>query len=197
MHTAAFAFLVLFAPALATPAAELGRPAPDFALKALDGKQVKLVDFKGKKVVLEWFNPECPFVVYAHTKGPLTDMAEQHARKGVVWLAINSGAPGKQGTGLERNAAMARQYGIKHPVLLDESGVVGRSYGATATPHMYVINEQGVLVYSGALDNAPRGDAQGAKPLNYVAQALAELATQKTITVPATRPYGCSVKYTE
>lgn len=184
------------APARASEGApEVGKPAPAFTLPDLDGKKVSLADFKGKRVVLEWFNPECPFVKYAHTKGPLADQGNAATADGVIWLAINSGAPGKQGHGVETNQRLAGEYGIKYPVLLDEDGAVGRAYGARTTPHMFVIDGNGTLAYMGAIDNAPLGDAEGGTPLNYVAQALTGLAAGKPIQPAATRSYGCSVKY--
>src|SRR5690606_9499134 len=137
----------------AAAAAKIGQPAPDFALPDLDGKTVRLSDFKGKTVVLEWFNPDCPFVKKAHGEGALKDMAARTAEKGVVGLAINSGAAGKQGHGKERNIKAKADYGMGHPILLDETGATGRAYGAKRTPHMYVVDPKGVLVYAGAIDN--------------------------------------------
>ncbi len=137
--------------------AKLGEPAPAFALPDVDGKTLSLAEFAGKTVVLEWFNPDCPFVKYAHAEaGPLRTMAKDRGSE-IVWLAINSGAPGKQGAGAERNREAKQEYAIEHPILLDESGAVGRSYGATNTPHMFVIDPSGKLTYAGALDNAPMG----------------------------------------
>src|SRR3954462_2175374 len=139
----------------ATDRAEVGKPAPDFTLKDLDGKEVRLSSFKGKTVVLEWFNPGRPFVKAAHTKGSLKDAAKRNTKNGVVWLAINSGAPGKQGAGVDANRDGAKGFGMDHPVLLDEGGTVGKTYGATNTPHMMVIDDKGTLVYRGAIDNSP------------------------------------------
>ncbi|MEW5850407.1 MAG: thioredoxin family protein [Myxococcota bacterium] len=175
--------------------AEVGQPAPDFTLTDLQGKSVTLSQFKGKRVVLEWFNPECPFVVYAHTKGPLKELGKKYTAQGVVWLAINSGAPGKQGAGKDKNVAKAKEYGMDYPVLLDESGTVGQSYGARTTPHMYVIDEKGVLVYRGGLDNAPLGEPEGGKLVSHVENALGDLAAGRRVATPDTKPYGCSVKY--
>ncbi|HEY6722786.1 MAG TPA: redoxin family protein [Polyangiaceae bacterium] len=185
----------------ALAAASLGAAAPDFALTDLQGKSVRLADFKGKTVVLEWFNPECPFVKLSHTKGSLKGLAEKHAGDAsLVWLAINSGAPGKQGHGVEVNAQAVETFALKHPVLLDPEGRVGKAYGATNTPHMYIIDAKGTLVYSGAIDNSP--DAEGQSPsggtlVNYVSQALDELQQGKAVSVPKTKAYGCSVKYGE
>lgn len=176
--------------------AKLGEPAPDFTLTDLDGKKVQLSQLKGKTVVLEWFNPDCPFVKANHTQGSLKGMAKRYTEKGIVWLAINSGAPGKQGHGAEVNKAGREKYGIDYPILLDESGDVGRAYGAKTTPHMYVINPEGVLVYNGAIDNTPGSEAEkGDNVVNYVDAALADLAAGKAVSTKETSPYGCSVKY--
>lgn len=189
-----FAWLAA-APASAADVAVPGKPAPDFTLTDLAGKQVSLSQFKGKTVVLEWYNPECPFVVYAHGKGPLKDLGARWTGKGVVWLAINSGAPGKQGTGLEKNQAKAKGYGITYPVLLDPTGNVGRQYGARTTPHIFIVDAKGTLVYRGGLDNAPLGEADQGKPVPYVENALKALTAGKPIAQPQTPSYGCSVKY--
>lgn len=176
--------------------AEVGKPAPDFTLTDLQGDQHELSSHRGKIVVLEWFNPECPFVNYAHDEGPLKDMAAKETEKGVVWLAVNSGGVGRQGHGAETNEAGVKKFGMTHPLLLDESGEVGHSYGALKTPHMYVIDEEGVLRYMGAIDNAPFGKVEGGgDPVNYVAQALASLRAGKDIETTSTDSYGCTVKY--
>lgn len=140
----------------AAQVAQLGQPAPDFELQDLSGKNYKLSELRGKTVILEWYNPQCPFVEYAYKEGPLKDLAARSKDK-VVWLNINSGAPGKQGAGKELNQKLAQSLGVKNPVLLDEAGKVGRAYGAKTTPHMFIIDDKGVLVYRGALDNAPFG----------------------------------------
>ena len=181
--------------AAAPGSAVVGQPAPDFSLTDLGGSLVSLSDYKGKTVVLEWFNPDCPFVKYAHgPKGPLRGLADKHAEAGIAWLAINSGFPGKQGTGLERNKKAKTEYAMSHPVLLDGSGAVGKAYGAKTTPHMFVVNEAGVLVYAGALDNAPLGNAKGALT-NHVDAALGDLSSGAEVSTSSTKPYGCSVKY--
>jgi peroxiredoxin len=186
------------APQTPLPSANLGSPAPDFELPDLDGNLVKLSSFRGKTVVLEWFNPGCPYVKASHNKGSLVDTAAKHAKTGVVWLAINSGAPGKQGHGVEANRAGKASFKLDHPVLLDESGRVGRAYGAAHTPHMFVIDKLGMLVYRGAIDNSPDGEgesAPGGKLVNYVSAALADLDAGKPVATPETEAYGCSVKY--
>jgi hypothetical protein len=193
-----------------TPAAEVGKPAPDFSLVDTEGKPVKLADYKGKIVVLEWFNPGCPFVRASHTKGALVDAAKRvvaaaEKAKGaakpaldVVWLAINSSAPGKEGHGAAKNIEAKKTYGMAHPVLLDEAGTVGRAYGAERTPHMFVIDSKGNLVYKGAPDNSPDGEGEspeGGQLVRYVDQAVKDLLAGKPVQVASSKPYGCSVKY--
>jgi peroxiredoxin len=183
-------------PAVASSGPEIGKPAPDFRLTDLDGKEHKLSALKGKTVVLEWFNPGCPFVKANYSQGSLKGMAKRHTDKGVVWLTINSGAAGKQGAGAEANKEGREKFAMTTPILLDESGEVGRAYGAKTTPHMYIVNPEGVLVYKGAIDNTPGSDPEkDEKVINYVEDALNELAAGKPITTKETEPYGCSVKY--
>ncbi len=184
----------------ATPTehAEVGKPAPDFTLKDLDGKDVRLSSFKGKTVVLEWFNPGCPFVRASHTKGSLKDTARRETKAGVVWLAVNSAAPGKQGAGVEANREGAKTFGMENPILLDDTGNVGRTYGATNTPHIMVIDPKGTLVYRGAVDNSPDGEGEsptGGKLVSYVETAIADVAAGRPVATPETKAYGCSVKY--
>lgn len=176
--------------------AKVGQPAPDFTLPDLDGKPVKLADHKGKTVVLEWFNPGCPFVQLAHRQGGLKDVPAQQAQKGVVWLAVNSGAPGKQGTTKEENVKAKGEFAMSYPVLIDEKGDVGRAYGAQRTPHMVVIDPQGTVVYAGAIDSTKGGEPEpGEQVTNYVDAALTELAAGKAISTKETEAFGCTVKY--
>ena len=176
--------------------AEVGKPAPDFVLSDLSGKQVRLSDFKGKAVVLEWFNPGCPFVKYAHTEGPLVDMASKETEQGVVWLAINSGAEGMQGYELAENEKMVEQFGMKHPVLRDPDGAVGHLYGAEKTPHMFLIDDAGTLLYAGGIDNAPFGEVDGGgERIGYLDQALAAMRGGKPVATPTAKAWGCTVKY--
>jgi peroxiredoxin len=194
---AALVLFVIGSAAHAAPAT-VGKPAPDFTLKDLDGKQVKLSSFRGKTVVLEWFNPGCPYVKKAHTVGPLASTAAKHGKNGVVWLAINSGAPGKQGADPKDNAVAAKMWSMTHPVLLDPTGATGKAYGATNTPHMFVIDGKGTLVYAGAIDNSPDGEgksAEGGKHVNYVDAALADITAKRAVKIATTKAYGCSVKY--
>jgi len=188
-------------------AAQLGKPAPAFTLTDTDGKTYRLRDLKGKTVILEWFNPECPFVKYAHGKGPLVDLAQRVQGPKVLWLSVNSSAPGKQGHGKDTNAQGKQTFGITNPVLLDETGVVGKAYGAQKTPHLFIIDPKGVLVYRGGLDNAPMGVPDDTRPrptsaksgelVAYVSNALAELQQKQAIALADTPSYGCSVKYAD
>ncbi|MFO0662298.1 MAG: redoxin family protein [Polyangiaceae bacterium] len=178
--------------------AKVGEEAPDFELVDLDGKNVKLSSFRGKVVVLEWFNPNCPFVRLSHTKGSLVGTAKRNVDRGVVWLAVNSGGAGKQGYGLDANRDGKKTYGMEHPILLDETGKVGHMYGATNTPHMMVISADGKLAYRGAIDNSPDGEGEspeGGKLVNYVDQAVTELTSGKPVSKAESKAYGCGVKY--
>lgn len=178
--------------------ADLGKPAPDFELPDLDGKKVRLSAYRGKPVVLEWFNPGCPFVKASHTKGSLKGLADRETAKGVTWLAINSAAPGKQGYGVEANARAKAQYGMTHPILIDETGAVGHAYGAKHTPHMFVVDAKGILVYRGAIDNSPDGEGespQGGTLVNYASAALDDIAGGRPVKAAESEAYGCSVKY--
>jgi peroxiredoxin len=194
---AAALLVALAAPALAE-AAEVGRAAPDFTLTDLDGKVHRLSDHRGKVVVLEWFNPGCPYVVNAHTKGSLVDAAARAGKEGVVWLAVNSAAPGKQGHGAEVNREAARRWSMAYPILLDERGAAGRAYGATNTPHLFVIGRDGTLAYRGAVDNSPdgeRGSPKGGVLVEYVTAALEDLKAARPLRTAETKAYGCSVKF--
>lgn len=183
-------------PIAADAKAAVGQAAPDFTLVDATGKEYRLSDYAGKAVVLEWFNPECPFVNHAHTDGSLKSMAATQTENGVVWLAINSGGPGKQGHGAQKNLDGAKKFGMEHPILLDETGAVGRAYGAKKTPHVYLIGASGTLVYRGAIDNAPFGEVDGGGALvNYLEGALKALSSGDTISTPQRPAYGCTVKY--
>jgi peroxiredoxin len=203
MRTALLALLVFTGPALAetkpsSPKAEVGKPAPDFSLTDLAGKTVKLSSFKGKNIVLEWFNPGCPFVKKSHTVGSLIDTANKAQKAGVVWLAINSSGDGKQGNKLDENVDAVKTWSLGHPVLRDGNGAVGKTYGATNTPHMFVIDKTGTLVYAGAIDNSPDAEKKSApdgKLVNYVEAALDDVNAKRAVKVPTSKAYGCSVKY--
>ncbi len=178
-------------------AVEVGVPAPDFTLMGHEGKEVHLSDFKGKLVVLEWTNQQCPFVVAHYAPGAIQKLQEKYAGKGVVWLSIISSAPGKQGA--VQNAAEAKslyaEKGMKSTaLLLDSDGKVGMAYGAKTTPHCFVIDPQGNLAYAGAIDSNPKPQFDPAAE-NYVAKALDEVLAGKAVSNPTTKPYGCSIKY--
>ncbi len=174
--------------------AKVGAAAPAFSLQDLEGQTVTLEAHRGKTVVLEWFNPDCPFVKVAHeANGALETMASDRSGE-VTWLAINSNAKGKSGHGVERNKEAAEAWSMTHPVLMDADGTTGRAYGARTTPHMYIVDPEGMLVYAGALDNAPMGRHDGGY-VNHVARALDDLAAGRPVKTPQTKPYGCSVKY--
>ncbi len=174
--------------------AKVGEAAPKFTLTSTEGKEVKLEDFKGKIVVLEWFNPECPFVKKHHElNNTMVETAEKYKDKDVVWLAINSGAEGKQGAGKDVNEQARKDWKLTYPVLLDESGTVGKAYGAKTTPHMFVINKDGVLVYAGAIDD--NTDPKTVGKTNYVANAIDATLKGETVKESETRSYGCNVKY--
>jgi peroxiredoxin len=167
------------------------RKAPAVNLSSFDGQKVKLSDYKGKIVVLEWFNDECPFVRYHYEKvKTMIELANRYKDKSVVWLAINSTSH----TTPEQNKEFADKHKLPYPMLDDRSGAVGRAYGARTTPHMYVIDTKGDIVYAGAIDNSPLGKKKEGV-INYVGRALAELTRGKSVTIPATKSYGCSVKY--
>ncbi len=169
----------------------VGDAAPDFTLTNLDGTQVSLASLKGKTVVLEWMNPNCPFSLRHSAAKTMQSTATEHA--GAVWLAVNSTNPA-HGDHLEPAAykKFLADHGITYPVLQDPNGAVGQAYGASTTPHMYVIDGSGKIAYVGAIDDDPRGN--GAK-VNYVDSALDALAAGKSPDPASTRPYGCSVKY--
>lgn len=178
--------------------AEVGKLAPNFILRDLDGQTVSLASLKGKTVVLEWFNPQCPFVKASHTKGSLIDAAKRATSGGVVWLSINSSGEGRQGFGVDANRDGAKNLGVVNPILLDPDGKVGHAYGATNTPHIFVIDPKGTLVYAGAVDNSPDGSGEspeGGKLVSYVDQALGDVAAGRPVAISRTKAYGCGVKY--
>jgi peroxiredoxin len=161
-ETKAYGCSVKYAGDAGETLAKVGEPAPAFTLPSVAGETISLADYAGKTVVLEWFNPDCPFVKYAHDSGgPLATLANEQTKSGIVWLAINSGAPGNQGAGVERNKEAQSAWKLEHPILIDEDGKVGHTYGAQTTPHMFVIDPGGKLIYAGAVDNAPLGRVGG------------------------------------
>jgi hypothetical protein len=180
------------------PDAPVGKAAPAFSLNDVNGRLVSLSDFPGKTVVLEWNNPDCPTVKEHYESGKMQKTQAAAAAGGVVWLTVNSSARGKQGymTPAEAKEFAASQPSRRTAYLLDPEGKVGRSYGAKATPHMFVINSGGTLVYNGGVDGGAGGDNEGGQgPRNLVLAALSEVEAGKPVSVPTSRPYGCSVKY--
>lgn len=190
----AAALLCLTAAAHASP--QLGKPAPDFTLSDQDGKPVKLADAKGKLVVLEWFNEGCPFVKKHYGSQNMQGLQKKYAKKDVVWYSIVTGKKGKQGYLTPEEAQdRLKDMGSK-AILRDEKGDVGRLYSAKTTPHMYVIDKKGNLVYMGAIDDNPSADPADIKGArNHVAAALDEVLAGKPVSTPTSAPYGCSVKY--
>ena len=184
--------------AIAHAAVAPGLPAPDFTLTGVDGTAVKLSQQRGKYVVLEWFNSECPFVQKHYNSGNMQKLQAKYTDKGIVWLAINSTNPQHSNY---RDAKRSRQImsdwkAKPDSLLLDPGGTVGRDYGARTTPHMYVIDPEGKLVYMGGIDDKPSVSARdipGAK--NYVVAALDDLLAGRSVSDNDTRPYGCSIKY--
>ncbi|WP_341909656.1 thioredoxin family protein [Polaromonas sp. YR568] len=179
--------------------AVVGQPAPDFSATDTAGKVHRLSDFKGKLVVLEWTNPGCPFV-RKHYSGNMQGLQKEFTAKGVVWLAINSTgtnsgdhmAPAKLGAWVREMQAQPTA------MLMDEPGKIGQRYAAKTTPHMYIINPQGQLIYAGAIDSIPSARVDDIKTAtNYVRQSLHEALAGKPISMASTRPYGCTVKYSD
>lgn len=191
----ALAPLASFLPA--AHAAAVGQAAPDFTLTDTNGKTVKLSDFRGKHVVLEWNNPACPFV-RKHYQGNMQALQKEAADKGIVWLAINSTEDGSADylTPPQLGRWMTEQKAVPTATLMDEDGKVGRAYAARVTPHMYIVNAQGQLAYAGGIDSIPSARVEDiAKATPYIRQAMAEIAAGKPLSVSTSRPYGCSIKY--
>lgn len=188
----------VFAAALSQAAPAVNQPAPDFSATDSTGKTVKLSDYKGKYVVLEWLNHGCPFVRKHYDAGNMQKLQETYTGKGVVWLSIVSSAPGKEGhvTPAEAEKERAENKSKATAILLDPEGKVGRLYGAKTTPHMFVINPAGNVVYMGAIDSKSSTDsADIPSSTNYVAAALDAAMAGQPVKTAETKPYGCSVKY--
>ena len=182
----------------ASAVATVGQPAPGFTLKDTNGKAVSLNDYKGKTVVLEWNNPECPFVKKHYESSNMQSLQSKYTKDGVVWLTVSSTEPAHPEYKKPdvMNALLKSSHASPTAYLLDESGATGKVYGARTTPHMYIINGEGTLVYAGGIDDkrsANIADIKIAK--NYVAAALDELKAGKGVSVSTSTPYGCSVKY--
>lgn len=179
-------------------AVNAGDSAPDFTATDSNGKAVKLSDYKGKFVVLEWTNQGCPYTVKHYASGNMQKLQKEWTGKGVVWLTVLSSAPGKQGhvSPQEENDYIKKENASPTAALMDEKGAVGKLYGAKTTPHMYIIDPQGKLVYVGAIDDKSTTDKSDvATAKNYVTAALTEATSGKPVTTASTQPYGCSVKY--
>jgi len=193
-----FALAFLMSVALPALAVNVGQPAPDFTLSDLSGKPVKLSDLKGKFVVLEWVNPECPYVQKHYNSANMQTLQKEFGAKQVAWLAINSTREGHAEFKSPQQMAgwMKEKGGAPAATLLDRDSKVGKLYGAVTTPHMYVIDPKGTLVYVGAIDDKRStnpADVKTAK--NYVRVALGESMAGKAVSTASTSPYGCSVKY--
>lgn len=184
------------APALAAPA--IGQPAPAFTAVDSKGQQHRLADLKGKVVVLEWTNHECPYVQKHYNASNMQNLQKQAKQMGVVWLSVISSAPGEQGnvTGAKADELTASRQAAPSAVLLDPQGAIGKAYDARTTPHMYVIDAQGILRYAGGIDSiatARPADIEKAEPL--FRNALQSVVKGENVAQASTRPYGCSVKY--
>jgi peroxiredoxin len=179
-------------------AVKVGDPAPGFTSVDSNGKQQKLSDYKGKYVVLEWHNQGCPYTKKHYDSGNMQRLQKEWTAKGVVWLTVISSAPGKQGfvTPAQENEYVKKMNAVPTAVLMDPAGTLGRLYDAKTTPQMFIIDPKGTLVYQGAIDDKPTSDtADIPRSKNYVNLALTEIMAGKPVSEPATRPYGCSVKY--
>ena len=177
-------------PAVAGDGVSVGDTAPAFTLADSAGNDVSLSDFEGKIVVLEWLNPDCPFVQRHYKAGTMKSLATKYDGDGVVWLTINS----TNYMDAAANAKFKAENKLPYTILVDQSGDVGHLYGAQTTPHMYIIDGGGTLVYIGAIDDDPRGN-KGEPAVNYVAVALDEVLAGNAVSTAETKPYGCSVKY--
>lgn len=177
---------------------EIGKPAPDFSATGSDGKTYKLSDYKGKFVVLEWYNKDCPFIQKHYEPGNMQKYQDQYVKKGVIWFEVASSAKGREGyyTAEDMQKIRAKVGSKALATLLDPEGEIGGLYKAKTTPHMFIINPEGVVIYNGAFDDHPTPYAEDIpKSKNYVAMALDEAMAGKPVSKPLTRPYGCSVKY--
>jgi len=194
-----FAFALIAAPiSTALAQAVPGKPAPAFTLADLDGRKVALAEMRGKYVILEWTNPSCPFVRKHYGSGNMQSLQRRFAAEGVVWLTINSTARSHPEylKPAELKSWLQQQEAAPTNAALDADGTVGRAYGAKTTPHMYVIDPNGAVVYAGAIDDKRSADPADVRAAsNFVVQAMNELRAGKPVSSPATPPYGCSIKY--
>ena len=185
---------------LAAHAATVGQQAPTFSGKDSQGKTESLNQYRGKYVVLEWTNRDCPYTAKQYDSGNMQALQQQWTGKGVVWFTVLSSAKGEQGylDASDENAQLARVRAHPTAALLDPSGEIGRLYGAKTTPHMFIIDPNGKLIYAGAIDDKATTDTADVKTAkNYVSAALTESMAGQPVEVASTRPYGCSVKYAE
>lgn len=181
-------------------AVKVGDPAPEFTGTDSNGKTVALSELKGKYVVLEWSNRDCPYTRKHYSSGNMQSLQREWTGKGVVWLTIISSAPGEEGyvTAREENAQLAKVHAAPTAVILDPKGTIGHEYEAKTTPHMFVIDPSGTVIYAGAIDDHPTTDVEDIKiSKNYVSEALTQAMAGGTVATSYTRPYGCSVKYGE
>lgn len=184
--------------AIAALAARIGEPAPNFTSIDSNGRTQTLNAYRGKYVVLEWHNQGCPYTRKHYESGNMQRLQKEWTGKGVVWLTVISSAPGTQGyvTPTQENDYLKQMNAAPTAVLMDPGGTLGHLYAAKTTPHMYIIDPSGTLIYNGAIDDHPTPDSSDiASSKNYVSDALTEAMAGKPVTDPATRPYGCSVKY--
>ncbi len=198
IHRMVLAVLVLVMLSVLLQAARVGEPAPEFTATDSNGQSHALSAYRGKFVVLEWHNRDCPYTHKHYASGNMERLQQKWTARGVVWFTVISSAPGKQGyvTADEENAYIREVHAAPTAVLLDPEGKLGRLYGAKTTPHMFVIDPDGKLVYDGAIDDKPTTDVSDiAAAHNYVDAALTAAIAGQPVEVSVTRPYGCSVKY--
>lgn len=196
--TSGVVILIITVASSAAWATRVGEPAPDFTATDSNGRVERLSEYHGKFVVLEWSNRNCPYTQKHYNSGNMQRLQQEWTSRGVIWFTVISSAPGKQGyvTASEENAYLKQIKAAPTAVLLDPTGALGHLYNAKTTPDMFIISPDGVLIYSGAIDDRPTtdlADIQGAK--NYVTVALDEATSGKPVSSPTSRPYGCSVKY--
>ena len=198
MGAAALAGAGIVLPRRSAATATVGAAAPAFSLASSNGPSISLADHRGKIVVLEWTNHDCPYVRKHYETQNMQTLQKEATGQGIVWLTVISSAPGTQGhvSGGQANELTKTRNAAPSAVLFDPTGAVGKAYGATNTPHMYVVGRDGTLLYAGAIDDKPtsrRSDVPGAQ--NYVRAALASVAAGQPVKVPITRAYGCTIKY--
>lgn len=197
MRQAIVALAVIGLVSGAFASAEVGKPAPDFAATDINGKAIKLSDYRGKIVVLESYNLDCPFCANHFRTGAMQELQKEMTARGVVWLMVNSVNPRNSS---HRTPEQAREEWAREKMqatawLDDSSGAIGKAYGMRTTPHMFVIDKDGTLVYQGAIDNQPSPDHDPRKARNYVREAIGKIEAGEKVAVTETKPYGCSVKY--